>query len=239
MKTEAFELRDIKSWGRLINRWLADLLPPGERPEVGSEVEAKLVRKLTRRFSYLRAYHACSPKSVASYYERGLVPLDAQAVAALAKELFLSGDFPELDEAQLNEAITRVGTATRVGRVYFDLDEELLIEHCGHYLLYGSEYVLAIAAQLERSQKRKYRQLLKGMGKPTIFVCDVPWKLISAQTKRELVQRVTREAIDLVGRPSYRVSTQDFGFSIRKTLPPQQIVRHYHPQNISDPYQRV
>src|SRR5205085_5151702 len=121
--------------------------------------------------------------SVASYYERGLVPLDTQAAAALAKELFLSGAFPELNQTLLDEAMARVGTDTRVGRVYFELDEQLLVEDCGHYLLYGSEYILGIAAELESGQDRDYRQLLKGMGKPTIFVCDVPWRLISAQTK--------------------------------------------------------
>src|SRR5919205_705887 len=103
-------------------------------------LEDELTERLVRYYSAVRAFHACRPLDVSSYYEQGLIPLDPGKAASDFKRHLLCGDFPELDESDLDSVIKDTTLDTIEGRVYFNLDERLLIEQCGHYLLYGSEY---------------------------------------------------------------------------------------------------
>lgn len=220
--------RDDIGWlERIVNRFV---------PAVGDGgLEGELTRRLTRYYSAVRAYHAGCPRDVSSYYEKGLIPLDPVATAASVKRHFLSGDFPELREADLDAVIRETSLETIEGRIYFNLDERFLIEHCGHYLLYGSEYAVGLAASLCEVGMRDYRKSLKNVGVPTLFICDVPWGLISDGTKSSLTRTLTAELFRHLKTPSYRPTMIDFGFSIRRRLPPSRIAGHYHPAAVRDP----
>lgn len=205
-------------------------------PTIGDgELEGELTRRLMKYYSAVRAYHAGCPRDVSSYYEKGLIPLDPAAAAATFKSHFLSGDFPELNEADLDAVVRETSLKTIEGRVYFDLDERFLIEHCGHYLLYGSEYAVGLAASLCGAGTRDYRKSLKNIGVPTMFICDVPWGLISDGTRSSLTRTFTAEMFRHLKTPSYRPTMITFGFSIRRRLPPSYIVGHYHPVSVKDP----
>jgi hypothetical protein len=145
-------------------------------------LEDELTGRLVRYYSAVRAFHACRPLDVSAYYEQGLLPLDPRRAASDFKRHFLCEDFPELDESDINSVIEETTLETIEGHVYFNLDERLLIEQCGHYLLYGSEYVVGLANGLRRTGSSNYRQSLKNIGTPTMFICDVPWGLISDGT---------------------------------------------------------
>jgi hypothetical protein len=205
-------------------------------PTIGEgELEGELTRRLTKYYSAVRSYHAGCPRDVSSYYEKGLMPLDPVAAASTFKNHFLGGDFPELNESNLDAVIRETSLETIEGRICFNIDERFLIEHCGHYLLYGSEYAVGLAASLCEAGSRDYRKCLKNVGVPTMFICDVPWGLISDGTKSSLTRTFTAEVFRHIKTPSYRPTMIDFGFSIRRRLPPSQIVGHYHPAGVRDP----
>jgi hypothetical protein len=95
--------------------------------------------------------------------------------------------------------------------------------------------VVGLAASLCGIGTRDYRKSLKNIGVPTIFICDVPWGLISDGTKSSLTRTFTAELFRHLKTSSYRPTMIDFGFSIRRLLPPSRIAGHYHPVSVRDP----
>jgi hypothetical protein len=216
-------------------RWLEEIVKSVVPEVADGNLEGELTRRLMKYYSAVRAFHAGCAQDVSSYYEKGLIPLDTEAAAAAVKSHFLGGDFPELSESDLDAVIRDTSLETIEGRVYFNLDERFLIEHCGHYLLYGSEYVVGLATSLCKDRAGDYRKSLKNVGRPTMFICDIPWSLISDGTKSALTQTFVAELFRHLKFPSYRPSTIDFGFSIQHRLPPSQIAGHYYPEGVRDP----
>ncbi len=127
--------------------------------QIETNIKTLLAERLAKRFKAFRAAHGARPMDVTSYYRGGLLPLVPQTIHDLANEIFLGGAFPELSQENMDEAIRSVGADLREGRVWFGGNEKMLVEHCGHYMLYGSEYLIAIAAHLDGP--RDYRQVLK------------------------------------------------------------------------------
>ncbi len=203
----------------------------------GKTVDAKVLlsERLRHQYDALRAVHGTRTEDLEPFYREGLTPLIAEKTHKDARRLFLGGAFPELTEIDLEKAIHTVGAKMREGRVYFEVDEEMLIDQAGHYMLYGSEYLIAIAAHLPGN--RDYRQVLKTRGEPTLFVCDVPLKLISERTLQEFAG-LALEAIfqELLDGPNYEQNRwQGAGFYISETLNPNHLIGHYHPNVTNDP----
>jgi hypothetical protein len=217
--------------------WLDDII----RSVQGFEVASKslLADRLGQRFKALRAFHGTRTSDVAGFYRNGLLPLDPGTIHAQARAIFLSGAFPELRAVDIETAIQAVGSDLRAHRVFFEANEEVLVAQCGHYLLYGSEYLTAIAAHL--SGHRDYRQVLKSRGEPTLFICDVPLPLIDGHALLEFagtaLANVFQELLD--GEDYAPERWRGAGFCIKQPLLPEYIVDHYHPVVSRDPFCRV
>lgn len=213
--------------------WLDTLVLQVRGIHIDSKVE--LAERLHNRYRAIRACHGTSARTVDSFYELGIRPLVIDEIHNQARQIFLSGDYPELSEDNLKMAIEMVGPDTREGRVYFEANESFLKEMCGHYMLYGSEYLTALAANLRGT--RDYRRVLKGRFAPTLFVCDVPMEDIHPGTVAEF-SGMALESIfhELLDGPTY---TPDkwlgSGFSIRVPLESSCIVGHFHPTITRDP----
>lgn len=203
----------------------------------GEYVDSKflMTQGLRKRYKFLRAVHGTRAEDVEVFYRDGLVPLVPESFHNQAREIFLSGQYPELTEKSLQAAIATVGADLREKRVFFEANEEMLIKQAGHYMLYGSEYLTAIAANL--GDRIDYRQILKKRGLPTLFVCDVPIDFIAERTLQEFsgaaLQIVFQELLD---GPDFQIDRwRGAGFYIQKPLPPGKLVGHYHPEIRHDP----
>ncbi len=205
----------------------------------GFEVDVKheLACLLTERFDTFRTFHGCCPLDTNSYYKQGIRRLDLQEYEQIAKDHFLSGRFPELSESDVLAAVEDMESDNRAGKVFFEANEKMLLECCGHYMLYGSEYLLGIAATLSRRDGPDYRKSLKGIGVPTVFVCNVPFDSIAFDTILELSGSMIEVMFEKFLDSTYKHPQPGdcFGFPIRKNLPPEYIVGHYHPEYIRDP----
>jgi hypothetical protein len=122
---------------------------------------------------------------------------------------------------------------------YFCADERNLTSRdggAGHYLIYGSEYLFSLASRITSAADAK--KTLKKIGRPTVFVCDIPTGLISQHTFREftglIIEYLFCELVD--GFESHALAP-GAGSALRLTtdLPAQHIVGHYHPLRIYDP----
>ncbi|WP_297657754.1 hypothetical protein [Hydrogenophaga sp.] len=213
--------------------WLDDLVLQVRGIQVDSKAE--LAIRLLGRYRAIRSCHGTSAPSLDPFYEHGIRPLVIAQVYEQARQIFLGGNYPELSEDNLIRASDHVGPLTREGRVYFEANEWFLKEMCGHYMLYGSEYLVALAANLGGT--RDYRRVLKGRFAPTLFVCDVPLLHIHPGTMAEFagiaLQSIFQELLD---GPDYAPDKwSGCGFSIRVPLEASCIVGHYHPDITRDP----
>lgn len=214
--------------------WLDDIVYAVHNDEIDSK--ALLSERLRSRYRALRAVHGTRTNDVAAFYRDGLLPMVPELLHAQARAIFLNAQFPELTESMLQKAIEAVGSGLREGRVWFEANEEMLIAQAGHYMLYGSEYVTAVAAHLQGG--RDYRQVLKNSGQPTLFVCDVPLELISESILREFaggaLESIFQELLD--GPEFVPDRWRGAGFCIHKPLPAEHLIGHYHPDVKRDPF---
>jgi hypothetical protein len=80
---------------------------------------------------------------------------------------------------QILKAIEKIDPTTREGVAHLSLDDKHLIEHCGHYLIDGSEYLMVVAAELRIMTGRDFFPSLRREGVPTVFECEVPVNMIA------------------------------------------------------------
>lgn len=187
------------------------------------------------RYRTLRAVHGTRTSNVGSFYREGLRPLDPLRVQQRARDIFLSPAYPELTEAHLDRAIVAVSHETRSDRVYFDCNETELVRRNGHYMLYGSEYLLAIASHIEGL--RDYRPDMKRQGEAVVFLCDVPLSFLHPGALRSFAGRAIEILFEeLMGEADGPSPTRGGAFSIRQTLTPDHIVGHYTPVVGRDPF---
>ena len=216
--------------------WLEPFRRDRKRPAI-----LDLVSAVTTRWRALQACHGTRTDDVRGFYRHGLLPLDPHQVAERTRRV-LQATHPDLDDLRFEEAVRSVGTRLGAGQVFLEANEEDLIATSGHYLLYGSEYGVAIAAALGGVGRIDYRQALKTTGRPTVFVCDVPLDLLPQLIVEELAANVAviafRELVRHLDRFSDKRETM-FGFPINQALPPSAIVGHYHPRDIPDPLLRL
>ena len=133
----------------------------------------------------------------------------------------------------------RARAGGREGRVYFSADERSLITRLGgsgHYLVYGDEYLYCLGIGLVGRWETK--QVLKSVGRPPMFVCDIPMAILRGYTIREfggsILEFLFSELVD--GMEPHALSP-DAGAALSLTcdLPGEHIVGHYHPAKIYDP----
>lgn len=186
---------------------------------------------LTRIFSALRSFHACKPVSLETYFARGIVPLTREWLVREAHALF-EGSIPL---AEIQAAGARADLSIRQGMIWFATDPDELTGLSGHYLVYGPESMNCLWAddgrRFHESQDRQRRR-----GIPTLFECAVPLSFLNREARRDLTKTIVTEYFRGRSRiPDPDGSNTDWGFSIRRSLPPECIIGHTHPTVIYDP----
>jgi len=191
-----------------------------------------LINILPTIYEGVLAYHGCRPADVNSYYTAGLLRSNSAALDIRAHEIFSSGEFPEITSAQVESAIAGLGARDN-GSIFAGLDRDHLLAHCGHYMIYGSERLCAIAAALGDDRTRDYRQILKRYGKPTLFHVALRWEQMT-ESDVEALARITSENLSKI-RQQKRLSIAFTAFELYDLLPGSAILTHEHPDRIVDP----
>lgn len=182
------------------------------------------------------AYHATRTEDLVSFFRDGIVPLDVPKANKLFEEKFLCDQFPEVTKLHVSEAIESMKIETREGKSYFGLDDAFLLKSCGHYLIYGSEYRLALATRLATLTGNSYRDIFRTSGTPTMFKCNIPWELMSFHTAKAVQRKLSW--LHVFQSVDSRVDEIDFAITLSEPLPSQRIVDHYFPSSVSDPLTR-
>lgn len=212
MKKKIFNWEDIEKWTDVLNE----------------------VENIEDYYTHIRLFHACKPTDIESYYINGIQPLDIEHIRNKAHDIFRSNDFPEIKDEDIEEAIQQIQAITPEGIIYLALGKRDLVQSCGHYLIYGSEFILGMANELRNKYGNDYSKILKTKGIPTVFSCDIPIDIISKFYLDDLNQRakniLTIEDLKYDDAPLI-----DFSVPIGQVIYPSYIVSHYHPKRIKDP----
>jgi predicted nucleic acid-binding protein len=236
---------DLVGWREPVLEALCDLVPRTAsaqgfraRDLRESEVETALCQRLPDLFHSVRAYHAASPENVASYYAHGLRTLDCVEWDGWIRAFYLDGSFPELTADDVDGAIAELHSEQRQGALFLALDDRPFVHQAGHYLIYGSEYVMAVAAGLTRRKGRDYRRCLRGVGTPTVFACDVPISLLPGREVRYLCSTLIEGLIGHRRRRKGPAREVDHTIELRDPIPAPCVRGHYHPDEVIDYHDR-
>lgn len=178
---------------------------------------ARTVKGFREHVRYVKAFHCCKPLRMDEYLEKGLLMPEEERMRDLTIRLL--GKWVEREK--LEEAFKKNWASYPAKGIYFNVNKRLLLEECGHYLIYGSELVTGIAAGFWR------REELMAYGTPTIFTALVPTEMLSDETVKEL--------IDCVRGSFHHSPLADFGFRITENLPAKYLVKVEHPPRIRNP----
>lgn len=176
----------------------------------------------------VRTYHGCRTEDAGHYFGQGLrghrrVELEAEVRSFLERteELgwWLSG---------LTQRIAEVESNIDEGCCYVVLDPRPLLERAAHYLIYGSEWRLAVLGNIGR---RAIRQI----GAPTLLEIDLPLRMVDPHFRENLAKELLQEWTRQFVSQTSRVRWIDFTFKVRQDIPPEHIVAHSHPEALRDP----
>jgi hypothetical protein len=210
--------------------WIDDAISAAKRvarPDIGST----LASRLKERYGFVRAFHGCRPEINASYTEHGLLPCNPAQLAQTALRLFSNRDRVQsaIDDLSKPDGQDSYQDYNR-GKVFFCLEMEHLVEDCGHYMLYGSEYLLAVANRVGEPE------VLRRRGRATVIECDVPIPDIPMEDVRGLAGEILREIFERFCDRSYKPETLGFAFHISVRLAPENIVGFHFPTKILNPH---
>lgn len=195
------------------------------------------VNGFSAHYTSVRMYHCCRPIDTSSYYEEGIRALNYSRSDELFRTYFLGNpEFPKVQEEHIKAAICHMANSyKRESYVYFGVDDRFLIRHCGHYLIYGSEYIQVLATFIQQQLGYDTKPCLKRFGKPTIFEVDIPVEFFSQDELSELARNALYTWAYNVAREKKGSPMIDFAIEIQGNLPPELISGHYHPEEIPDP----
>lgn len=168
-------------------------------------------------YTHIRAYHACRPISIDDYLLNGIRPISYESALDEVKSRVVCKWVSENTAVEkFNEEWNDFDDIHK--KVWLEMNKNLLLEAASHYLIYGSEFINALAMQLG------CRNRLKKIGVPTIFHCNIPIEDISVKTLEDIQYSFNKGYTDAYGLCVKKVDASD-------------IVDYEHPaQRIPDPY---
>lgn len=175
----------------------------------------------------LRVFHACRTDDAGSYFRDGLRAHDRGLLQQELRNRALNDPGFAIVRDQLESLIETHRNVVDHGRCHVSLDPRVLIEHAGHYLIYGSEYQNGVLGS--------HRHLLERAGVPTIIEIDLPLRRISPQQLLALSKLILREWVRLTCLVGRAVARNAFSFIIHGGLPPECVVDHSHPPVVKSP----
>ena len=170
-----------------------------------------------RDYSHLRGYHGCRPIDLGSYQKDGIRPITYQESSRDMLQRIQNAKVPKEELLTRYQGFWRTRSSVQDG-VWFTLTREELIDECGHYLIAGSEFLLAFATGLFLQYE------LRKTGTPTIFHCDVPIQLIDGDWLDSMERSISEDRLS------------PCGFRIHTALAPELIVKTEHPKRVLDPH---
>lgn len=169
-------------------------------------------------YTHIKVYHACRTQNVDSYLKEGIHTFTKREAYRMAKDILMKCD---IDEKQITKCFEQNWGKNihHFNRVCVNISKEELLQESGHYLVYGSEFICSMAAELGCQYE------LKHIGIPTISECDVD------------IKKFTSETISMITDNDFSTGIWDGGIYLQGEIAPNEIVKYFNPKKIFDPIQ--
>lgn len=167
-------------------------------------------------YTHIRVYHACRPANIEEYLKNGIHDFTKEEVYNIARDKLMQCG---IDEGRIKEVFQESWdeSGSPFNEIYVNIFKDELMNESGHYLVYGSEFICGMAAQLFCQNQ------LKKIGVPTIFVCDVD------------INKFPQETIDCIENNSFYDGSWDGGICLRDNIEASEIVDYIQPKEMFDP----
>lgn len=248
MPHTVLDWRNRRAWLREIQSYAKPVLTPElvavlerRRPECWSdvmdwlpdheEVVPEFCERMSSFYSHFKAFHGCRPESLSSYFKYGLQGQNAASIIQKFRSLFADIPKTEIDNA-IAEMQHR--ESSEKGKIWLSGDDREMLAGHGHYIINGSEYLLALAAKLGVGLGAEdYRLRLRTVGIPTVLEVDIPIDLIPIAQRLAVAKMVISEWGQLRTKRSLGKSSSP-SYVVRSDIPAECIKAHYHPARVRD-----
>ena len=177
------------------------------------DVQGKSIRLSS--YTHIRAYHACRAEDEQIFRTQGLKPYTRnEALEVAIRKLKHNHVNRKAIESEFN-TLWKSNTPTKV---WLMLETIEFLSTSTHYLIYGSEFLNALAMRLG------CRDRLKGIGKPIIVECIVPIADVSSCWLSDLEQDIKNK------------NTENRSIAVSTVAPENIIEIHYPTGYVRDPY---
>lgn len=180
------------------------------------------------------AYHGCRVSDASTFFEDGILVNNPASLAEQVREIVWStSELAHLCD-NLEERLHGWDHANRdTGKIFLGLDDRELVEHAGHYCIYGSEWILAFLGFTGHPTLRQ-------IGIPTVIKVAMPLSAQTRSAREQLAEKLLQEWTRLNAEQSDHVRWIDFSFMLRQNIPSGWVTDHFHPKEIPDPlYQKI
>lgn len=249
--------KDPKTWVPLLSAWLEPFFDP-DGPDIQSlgyqdlyiddpewldifqnhmtEPLDYIIDQLSEAISVAKvtAYHGCRAENAMTYHENGIMQNDPYRIADEVRKIVSEENDLSFMRDKLELELSQTELWDRdTGKVYLTADDRSLIDYCGHYLIYGSEWILSFLGFAAH-------RVLRNRGVPTIVIAEMPLSEEHNSTLVQFAKKLLHEWTRInVNKPT-AVWSIDFSFVLNRSVPPEWIISHYHPDGIPDPlHQRI
>ncbi len=180
----------------------------------------------------LRTYHGTRTADAGAFFREGLKVHDREAMTQRVHDLVASHEsLAALRGDRLSKAIAEIDNTTDDGRLYVVADDTCLLDHAAHYLINGSEWIMAVLGD-------EGRRFLRAHGTPTLLEIDLPLRMAHPGTLHAFAQALLQEWTRMTcNRPDWSAPI-DFTFCLQVDIPASCIVGHTHPTDLRDPHAR-
>lgn len=212
---------DDSDWLEALGRYL--------RPTVDSAIEW-LADDLA--VAKLRAFHGCRVPDAGVFHRDGLLRNDPAQLEEAARRLVAEDEDLAWMRPSLENQIAEYKDRERdTGRLYVCADERPQLDHNGHYLLFGSEWLQCLLGWGAHNALRR-------QGTPTIVEVDLPFDWASEGTRREFARVLLQEwtRVFVMG-PTFSPAL-DFSVILRRDIPAEMVVGHSHPAVLMNPFRQ-
>lgn len=167
-------------------------------------------------YTHIRAYHACRPIDIQKYLTEGLQIISRKQALKASLDRIKSDFITEEEiKKKFNENWKELDDIHK--RVWLKMNKEELLSWSGHYLIYGSEFINALATELG------CKSSLKKVGIPTIFHCNIPLNNISSFSIMDIEEGIVSG------------DTEDISIEVDEVAS-QNIINYEHPKKVLDLY---
>lgn len=132
-------------------------------------------------------------------------------------------------KSQLDQTITKIDSGIDEGRCYVVVSDESLLHNAAHYLIHGSEWIMALFDEYGR-------RFLRDIGAPTLVEIDLPFLISCEGDRRGFAQDMLMEWTRLTCNGEDWIAPINHSFMLTTDVPPGCIVGHSHPAALRNPH---